>query len=60
MIVFYQPASKFSTRYGTVGFNEDAALDDGDAWPTAFAVLRMTAKVEQEFRRLVRRAVHKA
>lgn len=59
VIVFYQPASKFSTRYGTVGFNEDAALDDGDAWPTSFAVLRMTAKVEQEFRRLVRRAVHK-
>ena len=59
VIVFYQPASKFSTRYGTVGFNEDAALDDGDAWPTSFAVLRITSEVEQEFRRLVRRAVHK-
>ena len=56
VIVFYQPASKFATRYGTIGFNEEAKLDDGEVWATSFAVLKMTAKAEREFRTLVRRA----
>ena len=56
VIVFFQPAAKFSTRYGTIGFNEDAALDDGSCWPTSFAVLHMTEPVETRFRELVRRA----
>lgn len=56
VVVFYQPAAKFGTRYGTVGFNEDAALDDGDAWPTSFAVLRITESVEARLRELVKRA----
>lgn len=56
VVVFYQPASKFDTRYGTVGFNEDALLDDGVIWPTAFAVLEVTDAVQAQLRDLVRRA----
>ncbi|MGQ7296641.1 hypothetical protein [Quadrisphaera sp. KR29] len=56
VVVFYQPASKFGTRYGTVGFQEDAQLDDGPMWPTSFAVLEVTDAVEQQLRELVRRA----
>lgn len=56
VIVFYQPASKFSTRYGTVGFQEDAALDDGDMWATSFAVTAITPTVEAALTDLVRRA----
>lgn len=56
VVVFYQPASKFDTRYGTVGFQEDARLDDGDMWPTSYAVLEVTDAVEQQLRELVRRA----
>jgi uncharacterized protein YdhG (YjbR/CyaY superfamily) len=56
VVVFYQPASKFDTRYGTVGFSEDALLDDGVIWPTAYAVLEVTAAVEKQLRELVRRA----
>lgn len=56
VIVFFQPASKFDTRYGTVGFNEDAQLDDGAFWPTAYAVLEVTADVENALRALVRTA----
>lgn len=56
VVVFYQPASKFGTRYGTVGFNEDALLDDGVFWPTAFAVLEVDAAVEKKLRALVKRA----
>lgn len=55
-IVFYQPATKFGTRYGSIGFEENAALDDGDMWPVAFAVTEMTDEVEQRLRELVRRA----
>jgi len=56
VIVFFQPASKFDTRYGTVGFSEDAQLDDGVFWPTAYAVLEVTAEVETALRALVRTA----
>jgi uncharacterized protein YdhG (YjbR/CyaY superfamily) len=56
VVVFYQPASKFGTRYGTVGFSEDAHLDDGVSWPTSYAVLELDDTVEQQLRDLVRRA----
>ena len=56
LIVFYQPASKFDTRYGTISFDDAAALDDGVVWPVSYAVLQMTEEVEQQFRALVRRA----
>ncbi len=56
VVVFYQPASKFATRYGTVGFQEDARLDDGDMWATSFAVVAVTAAVEKRLRALVEAA----
>lgn len=56
LIVFYQPASKFDTRYGTVGFQEDARLDDGEMWATSFAVIEVTDAVEQRVRALVAQA----
>lgn len=56
VVVFYQPAAKFGTRYGTVGFSEDARLDDGVLWPTAFAVLEVNDDVDRLLRALVRRA----
>ncbi len=57
VVVFFQPAAKFGTRYGAIGFNEDAALDDGDIWATSFAVLEVTEAVEKKLRALVRKAV---
>ncbi len=56
VIVFYQPASKFATRYGTVGFQEDAALDNGPIWATSFAVVAVTDAVEKTLRQLVKKA----
>lgn len=56
VVVFYQPASKFKTRYGTVSFDETAALDDGPMWPVSFAVIEMTDAVEARIRELVRAA----
>lgn len=56
MVVFVQPAAKFKTRYATVGFDPAAQLDDGDFWPTAFAVLAWTPAFEEKLTALVRTA----
>ncbi|WP_285136794.1 hypothetical protein [Microbacterium sp. lyk4-40-TSB-66] len=56
VVVFYQPASKFKTRYGTVSFDDTAHLDDGPMWPVSFAVVEVTAEVEKTVRDAVRRA----
>ncbi|GAA2029658.1 hypothetical protein WDZ16_14860 [Pseudokineococcus marinus] len=56
VVVFYQPAAKFGTRYGTVGFQEGAALDDGPMWATSFAVVDVDDAVRERLRELVRRA----
>lgn len=58
VVVFFQGASKFGSRYSTLGFNDSAALDDGDMWPTVFAVVNLTAAVEKKIVALVKKAVH--
>ncbi|SEB86054.1 Uncharacterized conserved protein YdhG, YjbR/CyaY-like superfamily, DUF1801 family [Paramicrobacterium humi] len=55
-ILFYQPASKFKTRYGNIGFAEDAQLDEGEFWATAYAVLDVTPDAEKQLRALVKKA----
>ncbi|MEY4060582.1 MAG: hypothetical protein RIQ31_244 [Actinomycetota bacterium] len=45
-VVFFQDAGKFKTRYCTLGFQDAANLDDGDFWPTSYAVAKMTPAVE--------------
>ena len=57
VVCFFQAASKFDTRYSTLGFNDAANLDDGSMWATTFAITRMTANNEKTVRDLVKRAV---
>jgi uncharacterized protein YdhG (YjbR/CyaY superfamily) len=57
VLCFFQSAGKFKARYATVGFNDVAALDDGDMWATSFAVTAMTDEVAARIAELVRRAV---
>ena len=57
VVVFYQPASKFKTRYGTVSFDEPANLDDGPMWGVSYAVIEVTDEVRERIRQLVRKAV---
>lgn len=57
IVCFYQSAQKFGTRYGTLGFNDSANLDDGDIWPVAYAVKSLDAAGEQKIAALVRKAV---
>lgn len=56
VVCFFQAAGKFKVRYATFGFNEAARLDDGDMWPTAFAVTRLTAAGEARITALVKTA----
>ena len=57
VVCFFQGAQKFKTRYATLGFQHEANLDDGDMWPVAFAVTRLTAAEEARIAALVRQAV---
>ena len=57
VLCFFQSAEKFKTRYATLGFNEQARLDDGTMWPTAFALTNLTAADEAQIAQLVARAV---
>lgn len=56
VVIFFTPKSKFDERYASLGFNQEALLDDGDFWPTSFAILAMTDEVEAQVRDLIRRA----
>ena len=55
-IAFYKAKSKFRVRYSTLGFQPDATLDDGEMWPTEFAVIELTPKVEARIAELIRKA----
>ena len=56
VVVFFQGASKFGSRYSTLGFNDSAALDDGAMWATAFALTALTPEVEKEITALIKKA----
>jgi uncharacterized protein YdhG (YjbR/CyaY superfamily) len=57
IVCFFQGADKFKTRYGTLGFTDQANLDDGVMWPTAFAVREFTPAAEARIAALVKQAV---
>ena len=56
-VVFFQDAGKFKARYATLGFQDTANLDDGDIWPTSYALNAWTPAVEEKVAALVRAAV---
>jgi uncharacterized protein YdhG (YjbR/CyaY superfamily) len=56
VICFFKPKSKFKVRYATFEFNYDAKLDDGDMWPTSFALLELTSSTEARIADLVKTA----
>ncbi len=56
IVVFFKAASKYTTRYATLGFEEAAQLDDGDLWVTSFAVLALTPETERTITEHIRKA----
>jgi uncharacterized protein YdhG (YjbR/CyaY superfamily) len=57
VVCFFQSADKFKSRYATLGFSDEANLDEGAMWPTAFALKGLTAAEEARIGALVKKAV---
>ena len=57
VICFFRSAQKFKERYMTLGFNQEANLDEGHMWPIAFALKELTAAEEARISALVKKAV---
>ena len=57
VVCFFQSSQRFKTRYSTLGFSDKAKLDEGQMWPTAFALLELTPAEEARIVSLVKRAV---
>ncbi|GGT45983.1 iron chaperone [Streptomyces purpureus] len=57
VVCFFQSAQKFKSRYATLGFNDQANLDEGTMWPTAFALRELTPADEALIGALIKKAV---
>jgi uncharacterized protein YdhG (YjbR/CyaY superfamily) len=57
VICFFRDTQKFSERYMTLGFNQEANLDDGAMWPIAYALKELSAEDEAKIAEIVKRAV---
>ena len=57
VVCYFQSAEKFKSRYATLGFNDEANLDEGAMWPTSFALKELTAAAEAKIGALVKKAV---
>ena len=57
VVCFFQSAQKFNSRYATFGFSDEANLDEGTMWPTAFALKELTAAEEARIAALVKKAL---
>jgi uncharacterized protein YdhG (YjbR/CyaY superfamily) len=56
VVCWFKAAAKFKTRYATIGFSDQAALDDGDLWPTEYAVTSLGTAEEKKVTALVTKA----
>jgi hypothetical protein len=57
VVCFFQAAAKFKSRYATLGFSDKARLDDGEMWPTSFALKDLGAAEQARVAALVAKAV---
>jgi uncharacterized protein YdhG (YjbR/CyaY superfamily) len=57
VLCFFRPAPKFSERYATFGFNDNAKLDEGNMWPVAYALKKLTKADEAKITAIVKQAV---
>ncbi|TMF09222.1 MAG: DUF1801 domain-containing protein [Chloroflexi bacterium] len=57
VVCFFQSGQKFKTRYATLGFSDEAHLDEGTMWPNAYALTELTAADEARIGALVKKAV---
>jgi uncharacterized protein YdhG (YjbR/CyaY superfamily) len=58
VVCFFQSAQKFKSRYATLGFSDQANLDDGAMWPTSYALTQLTAADEERIGELIKKAAN--
>jgi uncharacterized protein YdhG (YjbR/CyaY superfamily) len=56
VVCFFKPAGKFKARYATLGFEDAAALDDGEMWATSFALTAVSEADAAKIKALVTKA----
>ncbi|QIL50013.1 DUF1801 domain-containing protein [Weissella coleopterorum] len=56
VVLFFKDASKFKSRYCTLGFEDAAQLDDAAMWPTSYALLAWNDAVAAQVENLILRA----
>ncbi len=56
VVCFFRGGDKFKERYMTLGFNDKANLDEGNMWPIAFALTKLTPAEETRIAALVKQA----
>ena len=57
IVCHFQSSDKFKSRYPTLGFSDEANLDDGTMWPTSYALTELTADTQAKIAALVKKAV---
>ena len=53
VLVFLSVSSKWGTRYSTLSFEDNANLDDGEMWPTGFAISSWSNEVKLRVEKLI-------
>lgn len=56
IVCFFQSGVKYKNRYSTLGFQQDATLDDGNMWPVAFAIKALSSSEESRIIELLKKA----
>ena len=57
IVCYFQSAEKFKACYATLGFSDQANLDQDTMWPTTFALTQLTPAVEAQISTLTKQAV---
>ncbi|MEV7570091.1 iron chaperone [Streptomyces tanashiensis] len=56
VVCFFQSAEKFKARYATIGFSDQAALDEDTLWPTSYALTALDPTTEKRIAALLAQA----
>ncbi len=57
VVCFFQSGQKFKSRYATLGFSDQARLDEGAMWPHSYALMALTPTEETRIMALLKRAI---
>lgn len=57
VVCYFRGRDKFKERYITLGFNDEAHLDEGNLWPIVYAITELTPPEEARVAAIVKRAV---